>query len=86
MDLATVHWLKKTNPLFLIILISDYGVEQIVVLQAVHARFVHDAIEVEGRHVKDGPVEGSRRIEIVIGGGVGRAREAPPVSRRVRDW
>lgn len=52
----------------LIILISNYGIEQVVVLLAVHASSVHDTIEVEGLHVKDGPLEG------VIDGDVGRAR------------
>ena len=44
--------------------------------------FVHDAIEVVGWHVKDGPVEGGRGIEIVIGSGVGRARWEAPLNMR----
>lgn len=72
----SIGWRKQTH--FLIIIIGNYGFEQVVVMRAVHVGFVHDAIEVEGWYVKDGPLEG--RIEIIIGGGIGRAREAPPRS------
>jgi hypothetical protein len=60
-------WLKETNPLLSIP--SDYGVEQIAVIRVVHARFVPGAIKVKGWHIKGGPVEVGRGIEVVVNEG-----------------